>query len=312
MEIKHKNFIQRLTMPLPELEAYYRERRRERFEKALPFAGVKLRKILHPVLVWGMKGKHILDKQKVTILGDKRIQTNRPVVYAATHIGWDDIEMILSSIGDHAYLFWGDPHEMYRDINGFLLDVNGIVVCDTGDKSDRYIGKEVCVKWLDQGGDLLIFPEGAWNITESLPVMPLYTGAAEMAIRTGAEIIPLAIERYEQNYTINIGRNITVSDLHLEQKQQLTETLRDAIAALKWEIWESQPQTKRAEIPPDYRLQVLQELQEVQEQMHGVYTMEDIEVTRYHTKEEMEQKDAFAHLDKLIPCKENAFLFRKR
>lgn len=96
-----------------------------------------------------MKGKHILDKQKVTILGDKRIQTNRPVVYAATHIGWDDIEMILSSIGDHAYLFWGDPHEMYRDINGFLLDVNGIVVCDTGDKSDRYIGKEVCVKWLD-------------------------------------------------------------------------------------------------------------------------------------------------------------------
>lgn len=31
MEIKHKNFIQRLTMPLPELEAYYRERRKERF-----------------------------------------------------------------------------------------------------------------------------------------------------------------------------------------------------------------------------------------------------------------------------------------
>lgn len=70
---KYKNFVQRLTMPLPELEAYYRERRKERFEKALPFAGVKLRKILHPVLVWGMKGKHILDKQKVTILGDKRI-----------------------------------------------------------------------------------------------------------------------------------------------------------------------------------------------------------------------------------------------
>ena len=309
MENEYKNFVQRLTMPLPDLEAYYRERRKERFEKALPFAGVKLRKIFHPVLVWGMKGKHILDKQKVTILGDKRIQTNRPVVYAATHIGWDDIEMILSSIGDHAYLFWGDPHEMYRDINGFLLDVNGIVVCDTGDKSDRYIGKEVCVKWLDQGGNLLIFPEGAWNVTESLPVMPLYTGAAEMAIRTGAEIIPLAIERYGQNYTINIGRNITVSDLHLEQKQQLTETLRDAIAALKWEIWESQPQTKRAEITPDYRLQ---ELQELQDQMHGVYTMEDIEATRFHTKAEVEQKEVDSHLDMLIPRKENAFLFRKR
>lgn len=124
-----------------------------------------------------------------------------------------------------------------------------------------------------------------------------------MAIRTGAEIIPLAIERYGQNYTINIGQNISVTNFTMEKKHQLTEMLRDAIATLKWEIWESQPQIKRAEIPPDYRLQ---------EQMHGVYTMDDIEVTRYHTKEEMEQKDAFAHLDKLIPCKKNAFLFRRR
>ena len=304
-----KNFIHRLTMPLPELEAYYRERRKERFEKDVPFGGVKLRRVLHPVLVWGMKVKHILGKQKVTILGDKRIPTERSVVYAATHIGWDDIEMILSSIGDHAYLFWGDPHEMYRDINGLLLDINGIVVCDTGDKSDRYIGKETCVKWLGQGGNLLIFPEGAWNVTESLPVMPLYSGAAEMAIRTGAEIVPLAIERYGQDYTINIGRNIPASNLTLEQKHQLTETLRDAITALKWEIWESQPQTKRAEIPPDYRLQ---ELQELQEQMHGVYTMEDIEVTRFHTKAEIAQTDVASVLDKLIPCRENAFLFRRR
>ena len=231
-------------MPLPELEAYYQEQRKERFEKEAPFGGVKLRRVLHPILVWSMKVNHILGKQKITILGDRRIQTDRPIVYAATHIGWDDIEMILSSIGAHAYLFWGDPHENYRDINGFLLDINGIIVCDTRDKTDRYVGKETCVKWLGQGGNLLIFPEGAWNVTESLPVMPLYSGTAETAIRTGAEIVPLAIERYGQNYTINIGRNISVANLTIEKKHQLTESLRDAIATLKWEIWERQPKTK--------------------------------------------------------------------
>lgn len=41
-------------------------------------------------------------------------------------------------------------------------------------------------------------------------------------------------------------------------------------------------------------------------------TLESVERTRYHTKEELEQRQAFAHLDKLIPCKENAFLLRKR
>lgn len=77
------------------------------------------------------------------------------------------------------------------------------------------------------------------------------------------------------------------------------------MATLKWEIWEKQTQTKRAELPPDYRLQ------ELQEQMHGIYTMHDIEVTRFHTKAEIAQKEVDTHLEMLIPCKKNAFLFRK-
>jgi len=120
-----------------------------------------------------------------------------------------------------------------------------------------------------------------------------------------AEIVPLTIERYGQNYTINIGRNISVVNLTIEKKHQLTESLRDAIATLKWEIWERQPKTKWAEIPTDYRLQ------ELQVQMNNVYTIDDIEVTRFHTKAEMVQKDVDTIMDKLVPCKENVFLFRK-
>lgn len=308
--MKRKNFIKRLTMPLPELERYYRERRKERFENNEPFGGVKLRRVLHPVLVGGMKLLHILGRQKITILNDKRVHTDRSVIYAATHIGWDDIEMILSSIDDHAYLFWGDARESYKTMDGFLLDINGIIVCDTADKTDRYIGKENCVKWLALGGNLLIFPEGAWNVTESLPVMPLYSGTAEMAIRSGADIVPVAIERYGKNYTINIGQNISASGLEIEQKHQLTEKLRDAMAALKWKIWEKQPDTKRAEIPSNYRQQELQELQELQEQMHDAYTMEDIEITRFHTEAEFARMEVEGHLSRLIPSKENAFLLR--
>lgn len=309
MIMKEKSLVQRLTMPLPELERYYRERRKARFENNEPFGGVRLRKALHPVLVCGMKLLHLLGREKVTILRDQRRPTGRPLIYAATHIGWDDIEMILSTIGDHAYLFLGDPRDSYRNMDGFLLDLNGVIICDTDNKTDRFIGKETCVKWLTQGGNLLIFPEGAWNITESLPVMPLYTGTVEMAIRSGADIVPLAIECYGKNYTINIGQNISSSGWKLEQKHDLTEELRDAIAALKWEIWESQPPTARKEIPPDYRRQHLEKYQE--QFLNDSYSLEVIEITRFHTKAEIAQKEVKAHLDKLVPCKENAFLFRK-
>ena len=47
--MKRKNLIKRMAMPLPELEAYYRERRKDSFEKDAPFGGVKLRRVFHPL-----------------------------------------------------------------------------------------------------------------------------------------------------------------------------------------------------------------------------------------------------------------------
>lgn len=179
-----------------------------------------------------MRLLHILGRQKITILGDRRIPADTPLIFSATHIGWSDIEMILPSIDDHIYLFCGDPKESYKTMDGFLVDINGVIVCHTDSKSDRFIGKETCIRHISEGGNLLIFPEGAWNITENIAVMPLFPGTAEMAIRTGAQIIPVAIERYGKDYTINIGRNICADGFDPDQKYLLTDQLRDAIATL--------------------------------------------------------------------------------
>ncbi len=40
-------------------------------------------------------------------------------------------------------------------------------------------------------------------------------------------------------------------------------------------------------------------------------TLETVERTRFHTKEEIEQRDVPAHLNNLITHKKNVFLFRK-
>ena len=123
--MKHLNFYQRWKLPIEELEQYYIKVREERFNNDTFFRGLKFRKVLHPVLLCGLYVMHILNKQKITIVGDKRIKTKKPIIYAATHIGWDDIEMILTAVKDQAYLFWGDPRESYRELEGFLLDLNG-------------------------------------------------------------------------------------------------------------------------------------------------------------------------------------------
>ena len=52
-------------------------------------------------------------------------------------------------------------------------------------------------------------------------------------------------------------------------------------------------------------------LDEFEQRINPYDTLESVERTRYHTKEELERREAFAHLDKLIPCKENALCLRK-
>lgn len=62
------------------------------------------------------------------------------------------------------------------------------------------IAKERGIQLLRQGGNLLIFPEGAWYVTENQIVMRLFEGAADMAIQSKADIIPIAIDQKEKNF----------------------------------------------------------------------------------------------------------------
>ena len=233
MTQKHISFLRRLRMPPKELERYYRKRRESDFRENKRFSGIVLRKRLHYILAAGIAAEHFFCGKKLHIISDKRTKTDKPVIYASTHIGWDDAEINLRAIQKPFYFFVGDPRGLYRNLDGLLLYINGAIFCDLDSKTDRYVAKESSIRLLEQGGDLCIYPEGAWNITENQPVMQLFNGTAEMAIRAGAEIVPIAVEQYGKEYYVNLGKNIDSSKWQLEQKQELTDLLRDKLAALK-------------------------------------------------------------------------------
>lgn len=86
-----------------------------------------------------------------------------------------------------------------------------------------------------------------------------------------------------------------------------TAELRDILCTLKWEIWEKHGKALRADIPNDYMRTFIAGYEE---QMDEVYTMEDVRNTRYHP-EATSPEEAFAFMQHLIPCWENAFLFRE-
>lgn len=307
-------------MPLPELRAYYREKRKREFAENRPMGSqIAFRKRIKPLLRGLLSANFKFLNIELVKLREPCVKDDGPYIYACTHNYRLDIEVCLNAIRKSCWLFMGDPNDLYRNFDGFFLWLNGAIMVDTDFREDCRIGKETAIRLLRQGGSLLIYPEGAWNLSENLPVQKLYEGTAEMALRTGAKIIPMAVEQYGKKYVVNTGklldpkkyvsrRKLSESTLLKEGKRNLTADLRDALAALRWEIWEKKPVAQRKKLPEDASERLHRE---ISAQYEYGYSDEVIERSRFHDRDEDAMKEAMKSLDRLIPSSENAFLLRE-
>lgn len=236
-KMRRKSLLELKKMKLEEVEKYQRELRRYEYENNVPLRGINLRKKIHNLLLSIIKIDRILSDEELYVMSDERVESTAPKIYACTHIGGNDVQRVFEAIQEHAYLFIGDLKELYTDAMGMVLDANGAIKLDTSDKLDRTIAYERSIELLSAGGNLLIFPEGVWNVTHNLPVMPLYPGVIKMANETKADIIPVAIEQYGNRFFVRIGRNIPYDKVASANINARKEELRDAMATLKWDIW---------------------------------------------------------------------------
>ena len=239
---------------------------------------IGLHNCFHNLLLPGMKLLRKLRNEDLTVIEDKRKRRDKPAVYACTHIGGFDIETLFEAIEEPCYLFLGDPREIYCNFDGLLLCMNGVICFETDNKQDRYIAKERAIQLMNGGGSLMIFPEGAWNIYQNLPVMPLYCGAADIALKSQTAVVPVAIERYGTKYFVNIGAEIEVAEKHSLHKGELTQIIRDELATLKWEIWEKAGFFERKKLS-DTRESFIDQ---IFGQKNTSFTVEDVLRTRYY------------------------------
>ncbi len=101
------------------------------------------------------------------------------------------------------------------------------------------------MKILEEGKSLLICPEGTWNMTPSKPMLPLNWGVIELAKKVNVPIIPLIMEYHPECCYVKFGEAIYINK-EMDKKVGI-EQLEDAMATLKWDIWESFPVEKRSE-----------------------------------------------------------------
>lgn len=224
---------------------------RERDEKGvLGKISLQTRKRLHWFVLLIYIVKNHLGGLSYEILNDRHTKSNRSIIFTVTHVGKFDIEVVSEAIREHYYLLSGDYEHIQGIIDAPFLLLNGVIYFNEKVKDDRIAVKQKMIQHLNEGGNLMYFPEGTWNLSPNLPVLPCYWGIVEIAQKGNAIIVPIAAEQYGKHFKINIGTQFDMNCFgnSSSQKAKAISELRDVLATLKYEIWESEPRLQRKDL----------------------------------------------------------------
>lgn len=252
---------------------------------------------LYPLLMLLTRTK---VKCKVETVNDCTLLPNKPIIFVPNHSAFTDTPIALRITKRRSYIFSGKQNLAFIDWVFFML--NGVIWVDRKSKEDTAASKDALLEYLAKGQSILWFPEGTWNLTPNLLMLPMKWGIIDIARQADAQIIPMALDYdREQNLCrVKFGSPIT-GDM-LADKAEAIRDLRDTIATLRWDLMCSQPVLHRSELSP----------QQMKEEMYKViedYPPLDWEYERsciYNPHPKVEIVPSA-----LIPHWENAFLFAK-
>ena len=310
-DFDYKKFSELKKLSLDELSSYYRQLRSFEYDNNKPLESSELKKKIYFLTKLILKIDRITSGRKLIVFDDKRTKNcDKGKVYASTHVGRYDIESAMEAINEQLYFVMGDPEETYRNVEGFFLDnIQGRICLDTGYqiadifkkkingeelslkeqalydeyKKDRFIGEDTCTKRVLNKDNILIFPEGAWNVTPRI-VQPIFDGAARIAINGNGYIVPIGIVRDNKKYTVNIGKEMDIDGATVSDTKDVTKELREKMCSLVGEIiFNDNKINSRASMgtPEENELAFINDI--MRESENG-YTLDVIENTRYYDK----------------------------
>ncbi len=293
------------NLPLEEYDALY-WRLIEKNERSL-FGRLSLsaRQKIHPIFLVAYCIMNRLNGLQITVSGEK-IPSDKSLIFAATHVGKYDAEGIGEAIRSHFYLLTGDFENLQGGIYQTFLNLNGAFYVKENDAADRKAVTQKMIRHLQNGGNILYYPEGAWNLSPNLPVQPLFPGIIRVAKEGNARIVPIGAEQYGKRFVVRIGSVMDPADY--SDASVALSALRDELATLKWSIWESEPLSNRADCTEnEWESYIDDRLME-----WPGFSREHISGLVYRSKSIIEPAEAYSFMEDVIPSHENAFLFDKR
>lgn len=307
----------------------------ESCEATLSTYGVHIRKIFAPIL------RRVYRTQtEYKIIVDSREplpKSKTGCIFAVNHRQSDDIVIGANAANKSSYVVVGNPCLVLETMNALGLWSYGTILFHRDKASARKATYDK-MKWvLSHGGNIVIFPEGYWNLdddgkadeqheadghnSENWLLQDFNIGIFRLAQETGAAIIPTVLHYDEHKkkrcYTAR-GEAFYVRpyDDVFARKDALVEIMQTMV----YNLMEKYSFYHRAELEREKPLK--EQWIELKENLRSAC---DIPKIGYRLDLQDEKKigkakvvkpvvgreEAFEHLGKLVLRKENAFLVRK-
>ena len=255
-----------------------------------------IRKIIHPLLLTAVSIKY--RRIHIKKYGFDISNIGQPVIFVANHSNGYDFPTISRVIKKHFFIL--ADHTMKNDfVVNILNQLNGCVYVDRNDKASRNISRQSLIDLLKHRNNILLFPEGTWNLRPAELLLPLNWGVIGISNELKIPIIPLGVIYSQNNAYVEIGNPYYPTD-NLAYE---INVLKDIMATLLWKNI-----SKTSLESHDY----IKSLDYKQEQLK-TYTKLDLQLESSVIRTEYtNSRDVFSHLNYIQSNHNTAFLFSKR
>ncbi len=191
---------------------------------------IKLHQFLF-LFVRKMSSKYIHGK----LIIDNKSSYEGPAIYTVNHTNVSDVPVVFHTLNKQTYVLCGTKSQKFIDSIGFNL--NGVIWVDRHSVKSKKRSTDKIYRILQSGGRVMWFPEGTWNLTENLLMLPMRYGIVKMAAKANVPIIPISIYYAGEKIYSTVGTPITVN-VNEDATIAITR-LRDAMATMKYEQMEA-------------------------------------------------------------------------
>lgn len=306
----------------------------DEIEKTISKNGIAVRKLFAPLLrlIYATQTNYKIVVDSRTPLRP----TKKGKIFAINHRQADDIVIGANIVNKSGYIVFGNPDLVLETTNGLGLWAYGMILLYRQRKSSRSASYKKMRYVLQNGGNVIIYPEGYWNLddegdadenhaadghnSETRLMQDVNLGIFRLARETGCEIVPVALHYDEYKMTCfgKRGQAIAVGkddDVFAKKEEYL-----DSMQTMLYELMEKYSHCQREEIETGKTL--AEQWEELKESLR-----KDCDIPRIGYQLDLQDekrigkakvarpvalsKDVFEHLNRMEPSLQTAFLWSK-